>query len=656
MLKLLKKILIGGAKDPKDKTIFHHLSLIAFLAWVGLGADGLSSSCYGPEEAFLALHGHTYLGIFVAVAAGLTVFIIAISYSQIIELFPSGGGGYLVASKLLSPTVGMISGSALLIDYVLTISISIASGADAIFSFLPKEWFSYRLEFAVIGLILLTIMNLRGVKEAVIPLVPIFLAFVVLHLFAIAYSVYFNIGNLPALYTNTSHQLSNSIDSIGLFGVLFIILRAFTMGAGTFTGIEAVSNGLPILREPREITGKRTMAFMAVSLAFTVFGLMISYLLFGVHFQEGKTLNAVLFEGLSASWGSTASHTFIFTILVSEAILLFIAAQAGFLDGPRVLASMAADRWLPSRFAMISDRLVTKNGILVMGITAFLILIFTNGSVKLLVVLYSINVFITFSLSQLGMVKHWWLERKKGKVWGKFIINGIGLLTTSFILISVITIKFEEGGWITMVLTGSLIFIAYRIKKHYKNTSLLFKKLDSIVDSVYASIYDSAILNKEENEFNANDKTAVLLVNGFNGLGLHTLLNIIRLFSGIFKNFVFVEIGIIDAGNFKGVLEISNLEKKISKDTNHYVKFIRQNGYHSEAFTSAGIDIVEEIEKITQNVRTKYPNSIFFGGQIVFNKETFASRLLHNQVVFTVQKKLYQLGIPFLVMPIKLDG
>jgi len=147
-----------------------------------------------------------------------------------------------------------------------------------------------------------------------------------------------------------------------------------------------------------------------------------------------------------------------------------------------------------------------------------------------------------------------------------------------------------------------------------------------------------------------------LLVNGFNGLGLHTLLNIIRLFSGMFKNFVFVEIGIIDAGNFKGVLEISNLERKINKDTNHYVKFIRQNGYHAEAFTSAGIDIVDEIEKITHNVRLKYPNSIFFGGQIVFNKETFASRLLHNQVVFTVQKKLYQLGIPFLVMPIKLDG
>ena len=657
MLKKIKKIIIGNPKDPKDKTIFHHLSLVAFLAWVGLGADGLSSSCYGPEEAFLALQGHTYLGIFVAAAAGLTVFIIAISYSQIIELFPSGGGGYLVASKLLSPTVGMISGSALLIDYVLTISISIASGADAIFSFLPREWFAYRIEFAIFGLIVLTIMNLRGVKEAVVPLVPIFLAFVVLHVFAIIYAIFSHVNTIPDLYKNTSHQLTNSINNIGIFGVLFIILRAFTMGAGTFTGIEAVSNGLPILREPREVTGKRTMAFMATSLAFTVFGLMVAYLLFGVQFHEGKTLNAVLFESISGSWGTTASSTFIFAILISEAILLFIAAQAGFLDGPRVLASMAADRWLPSRFAMISDRLVTQNGILLMGVTAFVILLLTNGSVKLLVVLYSINVFITFSLSQLGMVRHWWLERKNGKVWHKLLINGIGLVVTSFILISVIAIKFEEGGWVTMVMTSSLIFIAFRIKKHYKNTSLLFSKLDTIVDSVRASVYSTTILNKEnKNEFNANDKTAVLLVNGFNGLGLHTLLSVIRLFSGTFKNFVFLEIGVIDAGNFKGLQEINNLERKIKKDSAHYLKFMNENGYCTEAFFSIGTDIVEEIEKITPKIRSKYPNSIFFGGQIVFKKETFATRLLHNQVVFTAQRKLYQLGIPFLVMPIRLES
>jgi len=140
-----KSFFLGKARNLYDPKIFHKLALTAFFAWVGLGADGLSSSAYGPEEAFLALHGHTYLSIFVVLGTVITILVISKSYSQIIEQFPTGGGGYLVASKLLSPTVGMVSGSALLIDYVLTISISIASCADAVFSFLPSEWFQYYL-------------------------------------------------------------------------------------------------------------------------------------------------------------------------------------------------------------------------------------------------------------------------------------------------------------------------------------------------------------------------------------------------------------------------------------------------------------------------------------------------------------------------------
>ena len=147
-IRRLRTLIIGGKHDIEDTSLFHKLSLIAFFAWVGLGADGLSSSCYGPEEAFLALQGHTYLAVFVALMSGVTVLVIAASYSQIIELFPTGGGGYLVASKLLSPTAGMVSGCALLIDYVLTITISVASGADALFSFLPPAWLPYKLAFA----------------------------------------------------------------------------------------------------------------------------------------------------------------------------------------------------------------------------------------------------------------------------------------------------------------------------------------------------------------------------------------------------------------------------------------------------------------------------------------------------------------------------
>src|SRR5438874_4059872 len=173
----LGRWLLGRKRELHDPGVFHKVSLIAFLAWVGLGADGLSSSAYGPEEAFKALGSYKFLAVGLAVATFFTVFIISYSYSRIIEHFPFGGGGYVVASKLLGPGAGVVSGSALIIDYILTVTISISAGADAIFSFLPEEWHWAKLwvEFGVIGLLVL--MNLRGVKESVTLLTPIFLLF-----------------------------------------------------------------------------------------------------------------------------------------------------------------------------------------------------------------------------------------------------------------------------------------------------------------------------------------------------------------------------------------------------------------------------------------------------------------------------------------------
>src|SRR5512135_1800144 len=482
IIKRLKTLVLGGKHDIEDTSLFHKLSLIAFFAWVGLGADGLSSSCYGPEETFLALGTHLHLSVFVAIMSGLTVLIIAASYSQIIELFPTGGGGYLVASKLLSPMAGMISGSALIIDYVLTITISVASGADALFSFLPQAWLPYKLVFALIGVLLLTVMNMRGVKESVLPLVPIFITFVVTHAFIIGYALISHAGQFGELVSTTGAEVARSQAELGLGGMIFLLLRAYSMGAGTYTGIEAVSNGLPILREPKVQTGKRTMRYMAISLAVVVMGLMIAYLLFGARPQEGKTLNAVLFETMTGGWGRGGT-VFVFVTLVSEAALLFIAAQAGFLDGPRVLSNMALDRWFPTKFSMLSDRLVTQKGILMMGGAALATMLLTGGSVKYLVVLYSINVFITFFLSQLGMVRHWWQVRGKEAHWEKkLFINGVGMTLTFFILVSVIVLKFNEGGWITLLLTGSLIVIAVLTKRHYRNTFLLLRRLDELVN------------------------------------------------------------------------------------------------------------------------------------------------------------------------------
>ena len=652
--KRVKTLVIGRALSPHDRSVFHKLSLIAFFAWVGLGADGLSSSCYGPEQAFLALGSHPYLSIFVGLASALTVFIISTSYSQIIELFPTGGGGYLVASKLLSPTVGMISGCALLIDYVLTITISIASGADALFSFLPPGWLPYKLTFAIFGVLGLTLLNLRGVKESVITLVPVFMVFVVTHVFAILFALTVHAGDFGQVLVATADNVRQVHAELGLFGMLMLMLRAYSLGAGTYTGIEAVSNGLPILREPKVKTGKRTMYYMAISLAFTATGLMFAYLLWHVNYQEGKTLNAVLFETMTAKWGAGA-RWFVLVTLISEALLLFVAAQAGFLDGPRVLSSMALDRWMPTKFATLSDRLVTQNGIILMGGAALGMMLLSRGRVEFLVVLYSINVFITFTLSQLGMVRHWWTSAKgidhRRK---KLFINGLGLVLCSAILVLMTAIKFSEGGAITVVLTAGLVVAALLIQRHYHYTGRLLRRLNDLVD---AAANETGMGETKEPkpvpECNPRAKTAVILVSGFNGLGLHTLFGLMRTFSGVFKNFVFVEVGIVDAGNFKGADEIARLRSHVLAEVDRYVDYMREHGYHAEAFYSVGTDVVEELANIAPKIAEKFPNSVFFGGQLVFPKDTIASRWLHNYTVFAVQKRFYRAGFPFVLLPIR---
>src|SRR5256714_5362370 len=308
MVEGVKQWVFGKPKDPMDPRVFHNISLVAFFAWVGLGADGLSSSCYGPEEAFLSLGQHTHLALLLAIAVMATVFILSASYSQIIELFPSGGGGYLVASHLLGPHVGLVSGCALLVDYVLTITISIASGSDALFSFLPVAWQHWKLWTSTAAIVFLIVLNLRGVRESVLTMVPIFIAFVVTHALMIVYSLVVNAGHLPQVVTATATETQRSVSQLGLFATIIIMLRAFSLGGGTFTGIEAVSNGLQILRAPKVQTGKRTIRYMSASLAFTASGLLVSYLLASVHEESGRTLNATLFYSLTDAWEIGGLH------------------------------------------------------------------------------------------------------------------------------------------------------------------------------------------------------------------------------------------------------------------------------------------------------------------------------------------------------------
>jgi amino acid transporter len=647
-------MLTGPARDPFAPETRRHITLIAFLAWVGLGADSLSSSAYGPEEAFKALGPHTGLGLFLAIAAAVTVFVISISYMQVIELFPNGGGGYRVATSLLGRRVGLVSGSALVVDYVLTIAISIAAGVDALFSFLPHEWLWLKIEVESFVILVLVVLNLRGVKETIRFLLPIFLGFVFTHGFLILYGILGQSARLDDLIPESMADVSTMSSEMGVLFVIALFLRAYAMSGGTYTGIEAVSNSVNLLAEPRGRTGKWTMFYMALSLSFMAGGIILLYLLWQVHPVEGQTLNAVVFGAILDSWRFgpwNIGHAFLVFALIMEAGLLFVAANTGFLGGPAVLANMAADDWVPRRFMQLSDRLVTKNGIVLMGISALAILWWTAGKVDILVVLYSINVFLTFALTLTGLCVHWWHCRKTRRSWLlRLALAAWGVVITVSILLVLLVEKFHEGAWVSVVVTGAVIGVCALVYRHYRKIQNRLAELDEILTNLPAPTRQNPPPLKK------NAPTAILFVSSYRGVGIHSLLNVQRMFPGYFQNFIFLSVGVVDNSQMKGDQSMDQFKQGVDEQLQKYVSFCQTHGLAAKAVVGYGTDPVQTSVDLAEQTLTEFPNAMFFAGTLVFREENWMTRLLHNHTAFAIQRQLHLKGIQLVIMPMLVDS
>ena len=644
----IKHILFGAPRNVNDPKIFHKLALIPILAWIGLGADGLSSSSYGPEEAFRALGHHTYLALILALATSLTVFIISYAYSRIIEHFPHGGGGYIVATHMLGEKAGVISGAALLVDYILTITVSIAACADAIFSYLPTEAQQFKIIFASLMILLLISLNIRGIKESITGLAPIFFTFIITHIILLGYGIISHIGNAGNLVGSFHNNFSKDINTIGFLGILMLLLRAYSLGGGTYTGIEAVSNGLQIMRDPKVQTGKRTMIYMATSLAITAGGLFLCYLLFDIKPIAGKTLNAALADGLFGNW--SIGKIFAVITIFSEGALLLVAAQAGFIDAPRVMANMAVDSWLPHRFAAFSERLTMQNGVMMVGGAAFLLLIYTHGSISALVVMYSINVFLTFSLSEFGMSKFFITHRKKEKEWKKHLsVHLTGLTLCLTILTITVFEKFLEGGWLTLVLTSIVIILCYWIRAHYKKIQNDKRKFDDLLTSI------PTYGEPNNDEIDKKEMTAIQLVNNYNGFGVHTFLSIVRQFPNFYKNFIFVSVCVIDQGVFKGEEGLDEHKKSVEESLKRYVELARSLGMKADYRMEVGTDVVKNATELCEKTAKEFPRSMIFSGKLAFRIEKFYHKILHNETAFAIQRNLHWSGIPSMILPIRMD-
>lgn len=648
----LRDIVIGAPRDPMNPDTRRHIALIAFFAWVGLGADGLSSANYGPEEAYLALGTHTQLGLYLAAMTVVTVFIISLAYNQVIELFPNGGGGYKVATQLIGPRAGLISGSALIVDYVLTIAISVASGADAVFSMLPMSWHGWKVPFAVLLILALLTLNLRGIKETIRILLPIFVGFVVVHAALIGYGIFAHADRLPQLIPATLGETTAMAREAGWMFVVATLMFAYSHGGGTYTGLEAVSNNINTLAEPRVRTGKWTMFYMAMSLAFTAGGILVLYMLWDAIKVPGQTLNATVFRAVINDFdlgGVAVNQSALSVVLFLEAGLLFVAANTGFLGGPAVLANMAADSWVPRQYRQLSSRLVNQNGMMLMGAAALLVLLWSQGSVALLVVLYSINVFLTFSIALWGLCLYWVKNRRSASNWrGRLLLSVAGLIVTSGILLVLVFGKFHEGGWVTLLITGGVIALCAVIRWHYDETREQLRKIDGLFSS-------GGPLREIANPPRPDPQqpTAVFFVGKNRGVGMHALLWVQRLFPGHFRNFVFVSVGEVDAQSYDGPGALRTLQYEIENSLRYYENFCHTHDLAATTYCAFGTEPVEELMKLTSQVAQDFPNCVFFASKLIFVHDNFFTRWLHNQTALAMQQRLHLQGMQMVILPMK---
>ncbi|MGZ3857119.1 MAG: APC family permease, partial [Bacteriovorax sp.] len=421
-----------------------------------LSSDALSSVAYATEEVLIALLFFSTAAMAwsmpMAVGVALLLLIITLSYQQTISAYPHGGGAYTVAKENLGETAGLVAGAALLIDYILTVSVSVTSGVENIGSAFPLIA-EHKVIIGVLIILLIMALNLRGIRESsnIFAYPTYFFIFSLVLLISVGFYRILTgavVPHAPVLHENYPDV------------PLFLLLRAFASGCSALTGIEAISNGVPIFRKPSQKNAKATMIWMSTILGVFFLGITLLAHLYGVTPSHGETVMSILARSV---FGNNVLY---YGTQVAVALILLLAANTSYADFPRLSSLLAKDRFLPRQLSSIGDRLVFSNGIMGLTIAAAILIIIFKGSTHLLIPLYAVGVFLSFTLSQLGMIVHH--QKIREEHWKKgLIINAMGAITTFVVLIVITITKFIHGAWIIVFLIPTLVFFFKQIKRHY---------------------------------------------------------------------------------------------------------------------------------------------------------------------------------------------
>jgi amino acid transporter len=455
----VKRVVIGSP-FATSQAIRERLTKVKALAV--FSSDALSSSAYATEEILimLVLAGSGVLSNALPIT-GVIVLLLAIvtlSYRQTIKAYPSGGGAYIVAHENLGRRPGLLAAAALMVDYVLTVAVSVAAGVAAVTSAAP-DLYNFRIAIGVVIVGLVTLGNLRGVRESgTLFAGPTYFFILAMATMIVVGLVKVMTGDAPGSLLHGAPPAQTVVATQGL--TLFLVLRAFSSGCAALTGVEAISNGVPAFKAPESQNARTTLTAMACILGVLVLGVTYLSSRYGLVPTEKETIVSMLGREI------LGKNPLYYGYQVATALVLFLAANTSFADFPRLSAILAKDGFMPRQFAFKGDRLAFSNGIIFLAGAASLLLVAFAGDVSRLIPLYAVGVFASFTLSQAGMVRHWWRLRDAG--WRMSLaINGVGAVATAVVVMIIASTKFTHGAWISILLMLALIVLFALIRRHY---------------------------------------------------------------------------------------------------------------------------------------------------------------------------------------------